>query len=200
MLLQNKHQLQLIEESFAKITPMAEEFAATFYVNLFANYPAAKPLFTNTAMKAQEEKLLHSLMLVMENLHETDTLNECLRGLGASHVQYGALPEHYPLVGNSLLKTFEQYLGDNWTPEIKQAWVDAYNMIAEIMLEGADYSQEEVLLPLSREAKTNLSKGKATVPEESAQTTETVLGKGEKSLLAVVAGGILTVIVIALLL
>jgi hemoglobin-like flavoprotein len=40
--------------------------------------------------------------------------------------------QHYPIVGAELLKTFEAYLGEDWTPEVKQAWTDAYGAIANI--------------------------------------------------------------------
>ena len=139
-------QVQLLTDSFAKIVPQADSFAASFYDNLFTDYPAAKPLFKETDIKAQSKKLTASLVFVVENLKKPDALTDALKGLGARHVKYGALPEHYPLVGNTLLKTFEQYLGKDWTAPTKQAWVDAYGVITEVMLEGADYTQEEVQL------------------------------------------------------
>ncbi len=148
-------QVELLEQSFEKVKPKANEFITSFYDNLFTDYPAAKPLFAHANMSEQGNKLLMSLVLVVENLRKPDVLSNSLKGLGARHVKYGALPEHYPLVGNTLLKTFEQYLGDDWTPETKQAWVDAYGAITEIMLDGADYSQTEVDLasaPVAPEA------------------------------------------------
>ena len=137
----------LLESSFEKVKPQASEFADSFYNNLFTANPEAKPLFANTDMAEQKKKLLASLVLVVENLRKPDALSGALRGLGARHVQYGALPEHYPLVGSALLTTFEQYLKGDWTAEVKQAWVDAYGAITEIMLDGADYSAQEVALP-----------------------------------------------------
>ena len=139
-------QVELLEQSFAAIKPEADNFVNSFYENLFTAYPEAKPLFTNTNMAEQKTKLLASLVLVVENLRTPDVLEQSLKGLGARHVKYGALPEHYPLVGNALLTTFEQYLGDKWTTEVKQAWVDAYGAISEIMLDGADYSQADIAL------------------------------------------------------
>ena len=137
----------LLESSFEKVKPQASEFADSFYNNLFTANPEAKPLFANTDMAEQKKKLLASLVLVVENLRKPEALSGALRGLGARHVQYGALPEHYPLVGSALLTTFEQYLKGDWTPQVKQAWVDAYGAITEIMLDGADYSAQEVALP-----------------------------------------------------
>jgi nitric oxide dioxygenase len=140
-------QVELLEKSFAEIEPHANEFVSSFYDNLFTANPEAKPLFDTTDMEAQKKKLLSSLVLVVENLRKPDVLDGALRGLGARHVKYGALPEHYPLVGSALLTTFEQYLKEDWTPQVKQAWVDAYGAISNIMLDGADYSEAEIALP-----------------------------------------------------
>jgi nitric oxide dioxygenase len=130
-------QIELLEQSFEQIKPQADSFVHSFYKNLFTAYPEAKPLFANTNMVEQKKKLLDSLVLVVENLKQPDVLATTLRSLGARHVKYGALPEHYPLVGNALLTTFEQYLGDLWTPEVKQAWIDAYDAITKLALNGA---------------------------------------------------------------
>ncbi|MBE9041545.1 flavohemoprotein [Oscillatoriales cyanobacterium LEGE 11467] len=138
--------VELLESSFEKIKPRAGEFGASFYENLFRMYPEAKPLFATTDLAEQQKKLIASLVLVVENLRKPDALESPLKGLGARHVQYGALPEHYPLVGNAILTTFEQYLGNDWTADVKQAWVEAYGAITEIMLSGADYDSKTVEL------------------------------------------------------
>ncbi len=145
-------QVELLETSFAKVAPRANEFADSFYARLFADYPEAQPLFAHTDVKEQSKKLLASLVFVVENLKKPGALTDALKGLGARHVKYGALPEHYPLVGGTLLNTFEEYLGNEWTPEVKQAWVDAYGLITEVMLDGADYSAAEVQLESSSAA------------------------------------------------
>ena len=150
--------VELLEQSFEQVKPQANEFINSFYDNLFTDYPAAKPLFAHTNMVKQKKMLLSSLVMVVENLRNPEVLSESLKGLGARHVKYGALPEHYPLVGNSLLKTFGQYLGPNWTEEVKQAWVDAYGAITALMLEGAEYASEEVALN-SPTPSTNTSAG-----------------------------------------
>ena len=40
-------------------------------------------------------------------------------------------------MGKALLLTFEEYLQDDWTPEVKKVWTDAYGTIAAKMLQGA---------------------------------------------------------------
>jgi nitric oxide dioxygenase len=140
-------QVELLETSFEKIKPHANDFVDSFYKNLFTATPEAKPLFAHTNMEMQKQKLLASLILVVENLKTPSVINDSLQGLGARHVEYGALPEHYPLVGIALLTTFEQYLKSEWTPDVQKAWIDAYGVIAEIMLDGADYSSTAISLP-----------------------------------------------------
>jgi hemoglobin-like flavoprotein len=129
--------VELLEQSFEKVKPRANEFAASFYENLFQLYPEVKPLFTKTDMKNQEKKLLNSLVLVVENLRNPEALEPVLKALGGRHVGYGAIPKYYGPVGEALLLTFEQYLLEDWTPEVKKAWLDAYKAITSLMLKGA---------------------------------------------------------------
>ncbi|WP_458789336.1 globin family protein [Adonisia turfae] len=138
--------VELLEQSFELVKPKADEFIGSFYNNLFTDYPAAQPLFEHSDMAKQQQMLRGALVMVIENLRKPEVLSNALKGLGARHVKYGALPEHYPLVGNSLLKTLEQYAGDAWTSDLQEAWAGAYGAITELMLEGADYTQEEVAL------------------------------------------------------
>ncbi|MBW4636863.1 MAG: hypothetical protein KME05_01270 [Gloeocapsa sp. UFS-A4-WI-NPMV-4B04] len=136
--------VEILEQSFERVKPNATQFASSFYQNLLTDYPQIRPLFANTSMEEQEEKLIMSLVLVVENLRNPDYLTTVLQQLGERHVRYGTMRQHYPIVGAELLKTFEAYLGEEWTPEVKQAWTDAYGAIANIMLDGANHVEEIV--------------------------------------------------------
>ena len=130
--------VELLEQSFEQIKPRANEFVASFYENLFTAYPEVKPMFAETNMAEQRKHLLAALVLVIQNLRKPEVLEDALKTLGMKHVNYGTMPKHYPAVGEALLKTFEQYLQQDWTPEVKQAWIDAYGVIMQKMLKGAD--------------------------------------------------------------
>ncbi len=123
--------IELLESSFSRLEE--DSFANYFYTNLFADYPDLKPLFANTPMKEQSKKLFQSLALVVENLQKPDMLTEVLQKLGTRHVNYKVLPEHYPMVGKTLLKTFAMCLDDAWTSDLEQAWVDAYTAVTKLM-------------------------------------------------------------------
>jgi hemoglobin-like flavoprotein len=136
----------LLEHSFELVKGRGEEFSAQFYATLFSDYPTVKPLFANTHLDEQGKKLFASLVLVVDSLRNPAALDSALKGLGTRHVKYGVLPEHYPMVGSSLLKTLEWGLESNWTPEVKQAWTEVYGSVTQLMLAGAEYSPEVLKL------------------------------------------------------
>ena len=134
--------IELLEQSFAQVRERSSEFTGLFYATLFSDYPEVQQLFTNTDLREQGKKLFSSLVLVVDSLRRPEVLSAPLKGLGTKHVKYGVLPRHYPMVGNTLLKTFEACLEAEWTSEVKQAWLEAYDAVTQLMLEGADYPPE----------------------------------------------------------
>ncbi|MCU0564974.1 MAG: globin domain-containing protein [Oculatellaceae cyanobacterium Prado106] len=138
--------VEVLERSFALVKDRGEAFSEQFYATLFLDYPGVKPLFAHTRLAEQGKKLFASLVLVVDSLRKPEALESALKGLGTRHIQYGVLPQHYPMVGNSLLKTLAWALDDHWTPEVQQAWVEAYGGVSQLMLEGADYPAEDLKL------------------------------------------------------
>ncbi|MEG3923231.1 globin domain-containing protein [Microcoleus sp. D3_18a_C4] len=140
--------VELLEQSFEKIKPSADEFAASFYEKLFTAHPELKPLFAKTDMEKQQKKLISALVLVVENLRSPEALGPVLNALGGRHIGYGVIPKYYRPVGEALLSAFEQYLQQDWTMEVKQAWIDAYGAITALMLKGGgvETTPEEVQL------------------------------------------------------
>ncbi|AFZ44970.1 globin [Halothece sp. PCC 7418] len=128
--------VELLENSYSEIRPRANEFAISFYQNLFSLYPETQPLFAHVDMAKQQQMLISALNLVVKNLRKPNLFKQTLKGLGSRHVRYGALPEYYPLLKEALLKTFQDYLQDRWTAETRQAWTEAFDAITKLMLDG----------------------------------------------------------------
>lgn len=131
-------QIELLESSFQAIAQCGEAFVTAFYERLFTRFPQTRAFFASTDMKEQRKKLLGALALVIQNIRKPEVLTSALTGLGQRHVNYGVRPEHYPIVGAVLLETFADFLGERWTPAYHDAWVEAYEAICAIMLEGAN--------------------------------------------------------------
>ena len=119
--------IEILETSFDLIAPRGDELMDEFYSRLFDAAPAVRPLFP-ADMRKQKAMLLSALV-------------PTLHALGARHVGYGALPEHYPVVGSVLIESMAAIAGDAWTPEIEGAWSAAFNLIAGAMIEGAESAE-----------------------------------------------------------
>jgi hemoglobin-like flavoprotein len=52
------------------------------------------------------------------------------------HKRFRVAASYYPAVGKILLETLAQFLGPKWTPELEQAWMEAYEVISAAMLQG----------------------------------------------------------------
>ncbi len=126
-----------LETSFDLVAPRGEELVDTFYTNLFTTAPAVQPLFAETDLTSQKAMLLGALVLLRKSLRNLDAIVPKLREMGARHVSYGAEPEHYPVVGDVLIASMAEIAGDEWRPEYERAWVAAYGVVANAMLEGA---------------------------------------------------------------
>lgn len=123
--------------SFEALAPKGDQLMVRFYELLFAKFPQVKPLFSNASMPEQRAKLLRALALVVKNLEQPGVLVPYLEGLGRMHVAYGAVPGHYDAVGGCLLEALADTAGPIWNDGLKQAWTEAYQAVASIMLKGA---------------------------------------------------------------
>lgn len=122
----------LVTESFASLVPITNEAVAIFYSYLWEIAPETKALFANSDMTQLGTKLMQTLGVAVRALHDQDTIVPFLRDLGMRHMGYGIRKEQYTLVELALLRMIERCLGDNFTPQVHDAWVAAYAYIAEI--------------------------------------------------------------------
>ena len=132
----DEKKITLVEESFAKVAPIADTAAELFYARLFELDPSLKSLF-KTDLKAQGKKLMASITMVVKGLRKPETIIAPVQQLGLRHLDYGVKKEHYDTVGQALLDTLEKGLGDEFTPEVRHAWEEAYSLLAGIMIDAS---------------------------------------------------------------
>ena len=129
-------QIELVQASFLRVQPIAEVAAELFYNRLFTLDPSLRPLFKGD-MKQQGRMLMSVIGVAVNGLRNLDTLAPVVRKMGARHVGYGVKTEHYQTVGSALLWTLEQGLGSFFTPQVRDAWAAAYELLATVMQMGA---------------------------------------------------------------
>ena len=133
----------LLRDTFELLAPKADELALRFYDELFERFPAVVPMFSKTTKKKQSAMLVAALKLVIANLDDPEKLVPVLKGMGGKHKGYGAVPEHYGAVAETLLDVMKEFAGKAWTKKVHNAWSDALNLVAETMLGGYDDTDTE---------------------------------------------------------
>jgi hemoglobin-like flavoprotein len=129
-------QIQLVQQSFAKVAPISEQAAVIFYDRLFEVAPAVKAMFP-ADLTEQRKKLMATLAYVVNGLGHLESVLPAASALAMRHVSYGAKAEHYPVVGGALLWTLEKGLGEAWTPDVAAAWTAAYGTLSGFMISEA---------------------------------------------------------------
>jgi len=129
-------QIRLVIESIEALRPRADAVARRFYDELFTVAPDARELFS-TDMALQRAKLFNELDEIAHAIPTLDAFVERAQQLGSEHVDFGVQRRHYVAFGQVLLSVLGEELGDEFTPEVEEAWRVAYGLVADSMQRGA---------------------------------------------------------------
>lgn len=130
---------ELIQDSFASLSPVMHEVADRFYDRLFAAHPRLRALFP-ADMKVQKDHFVAALGTAVGHAHDLGAIEQPLREMGARHIRYGATPDLYRVIAAELVGA----VGDiahreaaDWTPDHARAWARTIDAISAAMLRGA---------------------------------------------------------------
>ena len=134
-----QQQVNLVQDSFKQVAPIADVAADLFYARLFELDPTLRPMFRGD-MREQGRKLMQMLSVAVNGLNSLEKIVPAVQDLGKRHVAYGVRAQDYQTVGAALLWTLEQGLGSEFTPDVKEAWTAVYTLVATTAIE-AGYPQ-----------------------------------------------------------
>ena len=129
-------QKDLVQSTFAAVAPIADTAAKLFYSKLFELDPELKSLFKGD-MEEQGRKLMKIIGTAVNGLDKLEVIVPVVEDLGKRHVGYGVKDKDYDTVGSALIWTLQQGLDDKFTPEVEEAWVDVYTLLADTMKNAA---------------------------------------------------------------
>ncbi len=130
-------QVTLVKDTWAQVAPISEQAAELFYGKLFELNPDYRALFKGD-MKNQGKMLMSMLNTAVASLDKLDSIVPAVQALGQRHVGYGVKAEDYDTVGEALLWTLGEGLGDGFTDEVKGAWAETYTTLATVMIEASE--------------------------------------------------------------
>jgi nitric oxide dioxygenase len=123
-----------IKETIPLVNQEAENVTTRMYEILFSKYPETKPMFDNAA-KDQHKKLAGAIAAFAGNIDNLAVLGAAVEKMAQSHVMTQVKPMHYPMVADALITAMGDVLGEAFTDARKNAWVEAYTFLANILMQ-----------------------------------------------------------------
>lgn len=129
-------EIELVKTSWEKVEPISDVAAELFYGKLFEIDPTLKAMFSDD-IEEQGKKLMMMINMAVNGLDRLDQIVPAVQALAERHVGYGVTDGHYDTVGEALIWTLGQGLGDGFTDDVKAAWLTTYTLLTNTMKEGA---------------------------------------------------------------
>ncbi|HEY2038504.1 MAG TPA: NO-inducible flavohemoprotein [Edaphobacter sp.] len=137
-------QKDLVKATVPALQQHGEAITQAFYKTLFEEHPALLNIFNpaNQQNGGQARSLAASILAYAAHIDHLDQLGGMVSRITHKHASLEVQPEHYPIVGEHLLRAIRSVLGEAATPEILDAWGAAYQQLATIMT-GAEQNLYE---------------------------------------------------------
>lgn len=122
-----------------------EEITTRFYDMLFTNHPELLNIFNHANQKQgrQQQALANAVYAAAKHIDQLESILPVVKQVAHKHRSLGVKPEHYPIVGEYLLKAIKDVLGDAATDEILSAWEEAYGVIAGVFIDVEEEMYKE---------------------------------------------------------
>jgi len=130
-----------LKHTWSLAQSLGDEVPLFFYSHLFLRHPELRAMFP-VSMATQRDRLVGALGRIVSNVDELDEVTDFIQQLGRDHRRFEVIAAHYNHVGASLLATLKHFLGELWTPELASDWAEAYGVIATVMVQAAEASED----------------------------------------------------------
>ncbi len=132
--------IKIVKSTAPVVKEKGKEITERMYEIAFNERPEYRRFFENTHMKSVEEgrkqaaKLAASVYAYASHIDELEKLSDAVEHIANAHVNTRVIAEQYPVIGECLLAAMKDILGDAATPEVMDAWTEAYNSLADIFI------------------------------------------------------------------
>lgn len=123
-----------VRTSFDWIKPEIRQFAEVFYSRLFEQNPNIALMFP-ADLEKQEARFGSMISTVIRRLDDTEDLIPMLEDLGRRHIEkFGVRRDDFKNYGVALSWTVGKFLGDDFTPDVADAWDEFFRFLTDTML------------------------------------------------------------------
>lgn len=130
-------QIEIVKSTAPVLAEHGVAITTHFYKRMLNAHPELQNIF-NTAHQAtgaQPAALAHAVWAYAENIDNLAALTTTVSRIGHKHASVNVTPEQYPIVGEHLLASIQEILGDAIDRPVLTAWREAYAQLAKIFID-----------------------------------------------------------------
>ncbi|XP_038983626.1 hemoglobin-2-like [Phoenix dactylifera] len=138
-----EEQEALVLASWKAMKKDAAAHGLKFFLRIFEIAPSATRLFSflrdsDAPLESNPKLKTHAMSVFVMTCESAAQLRKAgkvtvrettLKKLGASHFKSGVLDEHFEVTRFALLDTIKEAVPGMWSPEMKNAWAEAYDQL-----------------------------------------------------------------------
>ena len=126
----------IVKSTAPVLAENGEVLTRHFYKRMFAHNPEVAPYFNQANQTAgkQQRALAGAIVAYAANIDNLEVLGGAVELIAQKHASLMIKPEHYPIVGENLLASIREVLGEAATDDIINAWATAYGFLADILI------------------------------------------------------------------
>src|SRR4030095_14820345 len=108
-----------------------------FYERLFQAHPELKNLFNMRHQERGEQQraLAGAVLAYATHIDTLPALTSAVERITHKHATLNVQADQYPVVGENLLAAIKEVLGDAATDDILRAWAEAYQELADLLIQ-----------------------------------------------------------------
>src|SRR5215207_8783167 len=124
--------IAIIKATVPVLKEHGETLTRYFYRRMFNGNPEVRAFFNPAHQHAgtQQKALAAAICAYAEHIENPAVLAGAVELIAQKHCSLDVKPEHYPIVGEHLLGSIKEVLGDGATPAVIDAWARAYGVLA----------------------------------------------------------------------
>lgn len=128
---------EIVKQTVPVLEQYGNEITKVFYQRMFEAHPELLNIFNKSNQKQgkQQTALAQTVLAAAKHIDHLEVIVPNVNQIAHKHRALQVKEEHYPIVGEFLLKAIKEVLGDAATDDIMNAWEEAYGEIAGVFIQ-----------------------------------------------------------------
>lgn len=141
----------LVKACIEKINPRIEEVSRLFYKALFQLDYQMESVFPGNVVFLNRKFI--NMMATFKNVKHLESIQDSIAKMGQRHAaHYGVKIQHFPILKRALEIALANYLKQDYTHALQQAWSDVFDEVAGIMQQAMAQVETTHIAPIKHDA------------------------------------------------